>query len=254
MSRLLQGLALCVLATLSACNSPGMGYRSPETDPDVRLIGLMGVHRGEDVTQSCPNGCADRGKPNCERCRHLIDERGRIVIDHERTRNAVERLAVEFPNHAPTLFAAASLAYDNGEKERAAGFLDELLARHAVHPEAAVLRSRIAIQEGNLPGAKRTLEQQIQFTPDHYGLREALSATQFLDGRLRESLTQLEIAERLGAPAWRVAFNRGLIAEAAGNSRGAIEQYEIALAERPGYRAAASRKAGLLATAGEEAF
>lgn len=254
MSRLIQALGFGVLVTLSACNSPGMGYRSSETDPDIRLIGLMSAHRGEDVTQTCPNGCAERGKTNCERCRHLIDERGRIVIDPERTRNQIERLAVEFPNHAPTLFAAASLSYDNGEKERAAGYLDELLARHPVYPEAAVLRSRIAIEEGNLPGAQRTLEQQIQFTPDHSGLREALSATQFLDGDLPASLTQLGIAERLGAPAWRIAFNRGLIAEAAGNTRGALEQYEICLAERPEYRAAASRKAGLLATAGEAAF
>ncbi|MCA8979876.1 MAG: tetratricopeptide repeat protein [Planctomycetes bacterium] len=254
MFRLLQILALGALVTLSACNSPGMGYRSSETDPDVRLIGLMSVLHGEDVTQSCPNGCAERGKPNCERCRHLIDERGRIVIDHERTRNQIERLALEYPNHAPTLFAAASLAYEAGEKERAAGYLDELLSRHPVHPEAAVLRSRIAIEEGNLSGARRTLEQQIQFTPDHAGLREALSATQFLDGDLMAALTQLEVAERLGAPAWRVAFNRGLIAETAGNARGAIEQYEISLAERPEYRAAASRKAGLLATAGEAAF
>ena len=64
----------------------------------------------------------------------------------------------------------------------------------------------------------------------------------------------LEEREGLDLSAWRVAFNRGLIAETAGNARGAIEQYEISLAERPEYRAAASRKAGLLATAGEAAF
>lgn len=254
MGRLTQGIAVCLLGGLVACSSPGMGYRSDEMDPDVRLIGLLGKQRGEDITQTCPNGCAEEAQPDCDRCRELMDQRGRIVMDHDRTRNAIERLAVEFPNHAPTLFAAASLSYESGEKERAASYLDELLARHPIYPEAAVLRSRIAIEEGNLPGARRTLEEQVQYTPDNASLREALSATHFLDGKLSASLLQLEIAERLGAPAWRVAFNRGLIAEAAGNPRAAIEQYEISLAERPGYRFAVSRRNGLLATVGEEAF
>lgn len=248
------GAALALLA--AACTSPGMGYRSEVTDPDVRLAALMAAHRGEDAAH-CPDGDPDCHAECGEECDPYLrqkEDRGRIVVDAQSTQIEIERLALEFPNHAPTLFAAAVISYDEGEWEVASGYLDELLARHPVHPEAGVLRSRIAIQEGNLPGAQRQLQQQIQYTPDHAGLREALSATYFLDGDLAESLAELEVAERLGAPAWRVAFNRGLIAETAGNPRAAIEQYEISLAGKPDYRPAGSRRAGLLATAGEEAF
>jgi len=247
-------LSLLLVLLASACTSPGMGYRSPSTDPDVQLAGLLGLHRGDDIDLLCENACAETGQPDCAQCRHLMNDRGRIIEDPERTQVAVERMLIEFPNHAPTLFAAATLAYQSGEKEAAAGFLDELLTRHARHPEAGILRSRIAIAEGNLPGARRAIERQILLTPDHAGLREAHSATYFLEGELLQSLEELEVAERLGAPAWRVAYNRGLIAEAAGNPRGAIEQYEISLAERPDYPAAISRRGGLLATAGEGAF
>ena len=39
-------LAAVGLAVLAACQSPSAGYRSEETDPDVRLLALMDAYRG----------------------------------------------------------------------------------------------------------------------------------------------------------------------------------------------------------------
>ncbi|MGC4085263.1 MAG: hypothetical protein QM736_24870, partial [Vicinamibacterales bacterium] len=47
------------------------------------------------------------------------------------------------------------LAYDEGDAVRAQQYLDRLLARPEPAPDVAVLRARLAIDEGNLPFARR---------------------------------------------------------------------------------------------------
>jgi tetratricopeptide (TPR) repeat protein len=104
-----------------------------------------------------------------------------------------------------------------------------------------------------LPSAKRLLEEQVHLTPDHAGLRESYSAVLFLEGDLSGANKELDAAERLGAPAWRVAFNRGLIAEKAGDGRKALQQYEVAAAANPDFKPAQSRLAGNRAESGYNA-
>ncbi len=50
--------------------------------------------------------------------------------------------------------------------------LDELASLHTAYPEAAVLRARIALEEGNRPFAIRFLDQQIRQFGDVPQLRE----------------------------------------------------------------------------------
>jgi hypothetical protein len=118
--------------------------------------------------------------------------------------------------------ACAGLAYEHDEFDKSRSYSDRILALDPYQPDAAVLRSQVAIREGNMPFAKRLLEAQKQYTPDHAGVREGLSAVLYLTKDYDGATRELVAAEHLGAPAWRVAYNRGLIAEAKGDSNGAM--------------------------------
>lgn len=163
------------------------------------------------------------------------------VPDEDLLRHRFEELAEMFPRHVPTLVANGVVAYDAHLPERAQEYLDRALALAPVHPEAAVLRARIASEQGDLPFAKRLLDDQIRFTPDHAGLREADASVLFELGRLDEARAELDAAQRLGAPAWRVAFNAGLIEETAGRPGLAMKYYETALHGNEKCNAARSR-------------
>jgi Flp pilus assembly protein TadD len=109
------------------------------------------------------------------------------------------------------------------------------------YPDAAVLRARIAIEQGNVPFARRLLVQQIRLVPDHSGLHETLGAALYLDGRLPEATLELTTARALGAPNWRVAYHLGLVEEAAGRFDEASRHYGEALEGNPEWAQARSR-------------
>ena len=73
----------------------------------------------------------------------------------------------------------------------------------------------------------------------------------YLDQDLEGARAELVMAERLGAPADRVAFNLGLIEEGAGKTAEAIQSYEVALHHNPEFAQARSRLAGLQALSGD---
>ena len=164
-----------------------------------------------------------------------------------RLQREVERLAVICPGHVPTLMANAVLAYDDRRAELSQQYLDQILAQPRNHPDAAALRARIAIEEGNLPFARRLLEQQIKLAPDHSGLRETYAAELYLDGKMPRAVEELTMAAALGAPGWRVAYHRGLIEEASGRLSEAGRYYAEALQGNPGWAPAQSRLKALRA-------
>ena len=98
-----------------------------------------------------------------------------------------------------------------------------------------------------MPFALKFLAQQIRISMDHAGLREVYASALYLAKRLEEAKSELEIAAALGAPKWRIAYHRGLIEEATGHLAEAERNYEDALRERPGWKAADSRLKGLQA-------
>jgi predicted Zn-dependent protease len=153
----------------------------------------------------------------------------------------IEHLSAICPGHPPTLLAGAIVAYEARQLVKAQHFLDQIFEHPVIHPDAATLRARIAIEEGNLPFARRLVEEQIQLTPDHAGLREVHGAALYLSGRLDEARRELQAALAFGAPEWRVAYHLGLVEESAGNIPAAIVQYTAALSRNPGWRAAQSR-------------
>ncbi len=163
-------------------------------------------------------------------------------------RAKIERLAVDCPNNPQVIFANAILAFDARNLARAQQLLDEFMNLGQSIPDAAVLRARIALEQGNLPFALRMLEQQIHETGDHAGLRETYASALYLTSRWNETKEQLIVAQRLGAPTWRIAYGLGLIEEARGSFETAKQQYRESLRDKPGWRPAESRLRALAAT------
>jgi tetratricopeptide (TPR) repeat protein len=225
-SRSLRWLPLCALAGL-ACQSFG-------TDPssfDARLASHLETWR--EGRAACGSGSHD----------HLDD--------CQQAERAVERLTVDFPREPDALFAAAVVAHASGRVTLAASYLDALRPLRPVHAEAAALRARIALEEGNARLARRLLEQQVRLSPADGGLYEALAAVAFFEHDLETTRRMLVQAERLGAPAWRVAYHEGLVEEAAGDRSGAAAAYRRALSVRPEHRAASERLRGIESAASD---
>lgn len=164
-------------------------------------------------------------------------------------RREIERLALVCPAHAPTLMANAVQAYDDKNVAAAQQWLDIILGRPGIHANAAVLRARIAIEEGNVPFASRLLESRIKLAPDHAGLRETYGAALYLSRQYAAAIRELKMAAALGAPPWRVAYHLGLVDEAEGRLDAAATHYAEALAGNAGWAPAQSRLTALRITA-----
>ena len=213
----------------TACATTAPIVRQQCYNPDAQLAAVLKPYE-ELRAKGCEGVSAERGAAECDRLRREI-----------------ERLQVVCPGHTPTLMANAVLAYDDQQPAEAQQLLDLILAQQRSHPDAAVLRARIAIEEGNVPFARRLLEQQIKLIPDHSGLHETFAATLYLDGRMDEARDELTMAGALGAPRWRIAYHLGLIEEAAGRTDEASRFYAEAVQGNPGWAPAESRLRALKA-------
>ena len=168
----------------------------------------------------------------------------------DRLRVELERLTVICPGHAPTLMANAVNAYDDHRPVKAQQFLDQILSQSQSHPGAAVLRARIAIEEGSVPFARRLLVQQIRLAPAEAELHETYGAVLYVSGELPEARRELATAGALGAPRWRIAYHLGLVEEAAGQLLDARRFYTEAVEANPGWAPAESRLKALRAKDG----
>ena len=218
---------LCVAAVWSmtslACATTSPLTRQLCYNPDMQLAGVL-------------RPLEDLRAKGCE-----IEESTDGPATCDRLQQELQRLMVICPSNAPILVANAVIAYDERNPVQAQQYLDQVLAQPGRYPDAAVLRARIAIEEGNVPFARRLLEQQIRLVPDHSGLHETLGAALYLDGRLSEATQELTTARALGAPAWRVAYHLGLVDEAAGRFEDASRRYSEALQGNPSWPQAQSR-------------
>ena len=220
-------ITVCLLTT--ACASSPL-LRQQCYNPDAQLAAVLPPYEAARA-----NGCgAGRAQPEGSDCDRLARE--------------IARLSVVCPAHAPTLMANAVIAYDDNRPAESQQFLDLILSQPRGYPDAAVLRARIAIEDGNIPFAKRMLEQQIKLVPDHSGLH-AYAAARYLDGNMPEARAELTMAGALGAPRWRIAYHLGLLEEASGRNDDASRLYAEALAGNPGWPPAESRLKALRARA-----
>jgi tetratricopeptide (TPR) repeat protein len=229
--RLASLVAICLsISLLGACQS------SPRPNP------LAARSRLEPLLVAWEHARVEGG--GCEQ-RSAVDT---PIIDCESISKEIIRLAIEFPYHPDVLLAAAVVAFEGGRKQDALKTLDVLRSHEPIHPKATMLRTQIAIDEGNLRFAQRLLDEQSELTPDHPGLRELLASVAYLQGEYIEADRSLEIAFQLGAPAWRVAYHRGLVAEASSRPERAARAYAVCLETAPDFAPARSRLRALAVT------
>ena len=215
-------ILLGCLMTSCAVRHTTMG--SLGTPCGAAAASLNGAWRNLDEAMEAPGGCIQDGGNRCEALRLQV-----------------ERLMIDCPSNPEVLMANALLAFQVRELTKSQQLLDQTFSLQPVYPQAAVLRARIALVEGNVPFAQRFLDQQIRQSSDYAPLRETYASALYLAKRWDDARAQLQVASRLGAPAWRVAYSLGLIDEAVGRTDDAKQRYREALEGKPGWNVAESR-------------
>jgi Tfp pilus assembly protein PilF len=218
----LRALVVLVASAGASCaaRTAATGYECVNADRVLREV-------VQQLEQARAAGCSERDLRGTGSC-----------VTRERE---IERLAFLCPSHAPTLVANAVLAYESHNPVKSQQFLDRVLSQSPALPDAAVLRAKLAIDEGNLPFARRFLAERITVSPDHAGLREVYGAALYLSGYLEDARRELMTARAMGAPAWRVAYHLGLVEEADGRPATAMAHYREAIEGNPNWQAARSR-------------
>ncbi|MCU0725512.1 MAG: hypothetical protein MUE73_06960 [Planctomycetes bacterium] len=223
-------LTLSCLAVV-ACNALSPSRMSRPTDPDAEVARITA--EWDRVAGGQPSehyGLLEPDESWNETMGRLLDE--------------AEFLALEHPRHLPALTLCAALCCELRRSDEAVAYLDIARDVDPTHAEAAILRSRIALEQGNHPYALRLLDEQVALHPDRPEVFETRAAIFFLTGRPQEALQDLTVAEKLGAPAWRVAYNRGLVAESQQRPDVAAVHFANCLALNPGFEPARARLRG----------
>lgn len=229
-SRATRAFAAIAFAVVVAGCANMDSYRKAYPDPDERLDHLLVLYK---INLKEGDGC------------HEIERPPHEILDCARLITELDRLVMEFPNHERILMADAVLSYKTGRKEVAQLMLDRLLAQPGAHPEAAILRARIALEQGNINGAVQLLERQAMLVPSDLDLRSALASAYYTRGeydRARNLLMTTGMASH-DPPAH--SYHLGLIAEAQEDWQAACEHYRRALGFQPEFTPARARAIGL---------
>ena len=229
--RMVVWLGLVSVLLCGACSTLDPQYDDNIADPDARLEMFLGQYEQ-----------ARRGSLR----EKIYQAENHVIVDVGLVRSRIEEMCFKFPDHVPSYLANAVLSYyDQHDRAKAQSYLDALFRLQPVHPRAGMLRARIAVEEGNLPLARTLLAEQVMLTPNHSGLREQRAMVFSLEGEHEQALQELNLAERFGAPVWRVAYHRGLVREDQGQPDAAAEQYELCLEANPAWVAAHNRLSAL---------
>lgn len=212
---------VCSFFFLQGCAT--QGSRVASSDSAKRLHEVLKNHR---VDANRPIQCHGRQKAAID-CRSLA--------------RALESLTLEFPRAPDILVTTAFVQYQLGRTLDSQFTLDQALSLAQPMPEAGVLRSRIALNDGNFTLARDIVARQLRLVPDYAPLYESEAAGYFLQGRYEKALASLHQAEMLGTPSWRIEFHRGLVHQAMGHPLVACSHYSKVLNEYPKHRATKAR-------------
>jgi tetratricopeptide (TPR) repeat protein len=228
-----RALAACaILAGTLAAGGCRMAptERNQEGDPDARLASAL-----SELDKARSSG----------RNNNTVASDESVIMDPESARLRFDNLAVEYPAHVPTLTMCALLSFEAGEFEKSAAYADRALALQPEHNFAAILRARVALQEGNLPRARDVLSRQIAMTPESPYLHEMLASVHYFSGELAAAEQELRLAEHHGSEPARLAYLNGLLAEKRGNPDDAKKLFAKAVELDPGFEEAQSQLLGL---------
>lgn len=218
-------ILLISLLVISGCASMKADYVVEVDDPNKEVERLLGrYYQLFESGASCHN-----------------DTSGTSFQDCEGMLRRVSQLYTAFPDNERVKMTAALMSYQAGKRGQAAFLLDQLLADERPRPEAAALRARIALEEGNTGRARNLLISQLRQNPMHSTLHEVRAAVYFMDMDYAGAFKSLALSERLGGPPWRIAYHRGLLFEKQGNIAAACEQYADAYRRNPSFAAPEGR-------------
>lgn len=224
-SRRALGCVFALALFLGACSTLD-DYRDAFPEPDDRLDHMLALYH---YNRSLGHSCAEVARPSSS-----VQDCGRIL-------NELERLHADFPDHARTMMTIAVLSYEANRKDRAQLLLDQLLALNGPHPEAAILRARIAIEEGNKALADEVLMRQIILSPGNAELRSTLASVYYVSGDIPRARNILNVKGIDNTEPWKLAYHNGLLAEAEKDWVQACALYLQALGFKPNYGPALSR-------------
>lgn len=222
-------LIVAASALMGACTSMDR-QRDLYPDPNVRLNHLLALYANASEEG---DGCKEIWKAD------------HAITDCQRIQKEVERLYTENTLNPRIIMANATMNYEAGKRDKAQFLLDQVLDQYGAHPDAAVMRAHLAMEEGNAKFAIEMLERQIMLRPDHYGLREAQGAAYYLLGEFKRSRSVLGVAGRLGAPGWRLSYHHGLMCESEKKWEQACRLYATALEQKYDFMPARARLTGL---------
>lgn len=217
---------LFILISLLACTTAMEGYRDTTTNPDVRLDDLLILLQYQD---SIHDQCLDIQRPSS-----AVHDCGRLIVEMQRILN-------DFPYHQRTMMALSVVYYQMNRKDRAQYVLDELLNMPGAKPEAAILRSKIALEEGNVQLAGDVLLRQILLVPENEQLRSALASVYYSQGEIQRARNILNMTNNANDQLWILSYHNGLLAEAEKDWLSACQLYFNALQLNPAYGPARSR-------------
>lgn len=109
------------------------------------------------------------------------------IRDYAEARRLLEPACHEHP-HGPAAFLLARTEFEDGNTDRAASMLDELLSGRPHHTRARALRARVHLKSGDRDAARREAERSLEQHPDLVSARKVLFDIEVLDAlETRES-------------------------------------------------------------------
>lgn len=155
------------------------------------------------------------------------------VVDCFRLASELRALYLEYPNNKRIMMASALVEFEIGNINTSQQLLDLILLKRGAYPEAAILRSRIAMEEGNLTLARKIVKRQLSFTPFNPYLYELQAAYYYMEGHYSDALQAITASERFVGTNWRISYHRGIIYEAQEQWYKACKEYKGVLKENP---------------------
>lgn len=212
-------LPLASVIIFQACTSSATYFESYE--PDVEL---KSIYSSAGIGSRAEINCSGNTSINCYQ----------LLWD-------LQQLHLKYPDYDDISLALARTYFESERYQDSQVILDRILDSNIASDEPVVLRSQIALQDGNINLSRTLAENYIDIIPDSPHLYEILAASYYMEGRYDKALVAIESADRLGSPSWRGHYHMGLIDEARENWSSACNHYSEALADNPGFRQAISR-------------